>query len=722
MRYRASLSKSAFFRLSPRLQHGISQVLGWGSLRPVQELTIQAILGGNNCVVLAPTAGGKTEAAFFPILDIIYQNKLKPVSALYISPIRALLNNQEPRLIKLASLVGETAFKWHGDVLQSDRQRFLRDPAHILMTTPESLEVMLISPKIDTAALFAGLRFVVVDEIHHFAADDRGAHLIAILERLAQYTDQDIQRIGLSATVGNPETILHWLNGSSQRTSQIIDPPRDAASRLIRIDTYLDEDELAEKVAPLVKGRKTLFFVEGRKLAEGVKQAIDGVTAITYVHHSSIGRELREEAEQSFTFGRGSQCIVCTSTMELGIDVGDLDAILQQDAPSTVSSFMQRMGRTGRRPGARAEMNFFCREEIALLRATALVNLARQSWIEPVRPAKFAIQVLAHQILAQALQFYGIRRDDLWKVAQAAQCFSGIARQDYDLLLDHLVKTDILNQADGLYVFGKTGEKQFGRQNFLTLYSVFETPEEIKVLTADRRVIGTLQAWFVQLTSSKGEMIFILAGRAWMAKHIDLEAGEMIVSPAPRGAIPRWNSGGALIGREIAEAMRSCLASEEAYPFLTQKAQQGLDKMRREWSALVTEETIPLRPHGREWELFTFAGDRINILLGQALETITGCGISGDSLSLRIKPASTTPISESMLTLAVDQLRAEGYFSPERILSYAVRLPPSRWSKFQPLLPKELEARFLAERIFDVQGLQDWLKSKQQVAVCKGND
>ena len=704
------MSPSTFFRLSSRLQQGISQVLGWGSLRPVQELTIQAVLDGANCVVLAPTAGGKTEAAFFPILDVIYQQNLAPVSALYISPIRALLNNQEPRLIKLASLVGASAFKWHGDVLQSERQRFLRDPAHILMTTPESLEVMLISPKIDTASLFAGLRFVVVDEIHHFAADDRGAHLVAILERLAQYTNQDIQRIGLSATVGNPEIILRWMSGSSHRAAQIVDPPREATQRLIRIDSYQGEDELAEKAAPLIKGRKTLFFVEGRKLAEGVKQAIDGVTAITYVHHSSIGRELREEAEQAFTFGHGSQCIVCTSTMELGIDVGDLDAILQQDAPATVSSFMQRMGRTGRRSGARAEMNFFCGEEMALLRAVALVNLARSGWIEPVKPAIFAIQVLAHQILAQALQFYGIRRDDVWKVAQAAQCFSGITRQDYDALLDYLVKTDILNYVDGLYVFGKTGEKQFGRKNFLALYSVFETPDEIKVLTADRRVIGTLHAWFVQMVGGNGEMVFILAGQAWIAQHIDLEAGEMIVAPAPRGAIPRWSSGGALIGSEVAEAMRTCLASDEKYPFLTQKAQQTLDKMRRERSEIASSGKIVLLSHGREWELYTFAGDRVNILLGEALDSLIGCNVSGDSLTLRIKPISEVPLTAEKILGAIQQMSADNYFSAEHVLMLAQKLPRSRWSKFQPLLPKQLEARFLAEKVFDLDGLQKWLK------------
>lgn len=704
------MSQSTFFSLSPRLQHGISQVLGWASLRPVQELTIQAILDGANSVVLAPTAGGKTEAAFFPILDSIYRDKFNPVSALYISPIRALLNNQAPRLQKLANLVGMNAFKWHGDVQQGARQRFLREPAHVLLTTPESLEVMLISPKIDTASLFADLRFIVIDEIHHFAADDRGAHLVAILERLARYTRHDLQRIGLSATVGNPEMILGWMQGSSQRKKQIIDPPREQVSRLIRIDYYEGEDDLARRVQPLAQGRKTLFFVEGRKLAEGVKQAIEGVAGISYVHHSSVGRELREEAEQAFMTGRESQCIVCTSTMELGIDVGDLDAILQQDAPTTVSSFMQRMGRTGRRPGTRAEMNFFCRDEMSLLRAVALVNLARRGWIEPVRPAQFAIQVMAHQILAQALQFYGVRRDDLWQVAQPARCFSQITYPDFEKLLNHLVKTDILNLVDGLHVMGKGGEKQFGRQNFLALYSVFETPEEIKVITSDRRVIGTLQTWFVQLASGRGEMVFVLAGRAWVTKHIDFEAGEIVVAPASKGAIPRWNSGSALISREIAEEMRSCLVSTEDYPFLTQAALRVLRKLRAEWRELVTPETLPVRQHGREWEMYTFAGDRINILLAQAIEMIMGCEVTGDSLSLRIKSASavTSPVD---LHRVLVTLRDPAFFSAEQIYTLAAQLPPGRWSKFQPLLPPDLEARFLAEKIFDVQGLQNWLGS-----------
>lgn len=704
-----TVSPSNFFQLSTRLQDGIAHTLGWSSLRPVQELTIQAVLAGQNCIVLAPTAGGKTEAAFFPILDVIYRQKLNPVTVLYISPIRALLNNQEPRLTKLASLIGATVFKWHGDVMQSARKRFLADPRHILMTTPESLEVMLISPKIDTASLFAGLRFVVIDEIHNFAAGDRGAHLMSVLERLAEYTSHDIQRIGLSATVGDPEVIGRWMQGSSQRTAVVVDPPSRTSSRLIRIDAYDDEEELAKLVKPIAQGRKTLFFVEGRRLAEGVKQALSEVAATSYVHHSSVGRELREEAEQAFTYGRDNQCIVCTSTMELGIDVGDLDAVLQLDAPTTVSSFMQRMGRTGWRPGTQAEMNFFCGDEVALLRAIALVNLARRGWIEPVSPNEHAIHVLTHQTLAQALQFYGVRREQVWAVAQRACPFRQISRQEFDHLASHLLNTNILTAADGLLVIGESGEKQFGRRNFLELYSVFETPEEVRVLTADNRVIGTLQTWFVQQMDSE-MFVFLLAGRAWLVKHLDLDNGEMVVVPAPKGAPPRWGGGGPLLGREVAEEIRAVLTADETYPFLTSRAQGRLKAARLRWCDTLLSATLPIQQTGREWELFTFAGDRINILLGRALALILGCEVNGDSFTLQVKSPEQVPLQKSDLFRALETIRQSDFFSAERIIAMIRTLPRGRFSKFQPLLPPELEAVFLAERLFDIEGLKNWLE------------
>lgn len=702
------VSQSAFFELTPRLQQGIAHTLGWSSLRPVQELTIRAVLSGQNCLVLAPTAGGKTEAAFFPILDVLASQKLEPVCVLYISPIRALLNNQEPRLQQLTSLVGASAFKWHGDVMRSARKRFLAEPSHVLMTTPESLEVMLISPQIDTASLFADLRFVVIDEIHNFAAGDRGAHLVAVLERLAQYTPHDIQRIGLSATVGDPEVISRWMQGSSRRPTVVINPPGQPTPRLIRIDFYDNDDELARFVKPLAQGRKTLFFVEGRRLAEGVKQALREVAATSYVHHSSVGRELREEAEQSFTYGRYSQCIVCTSTMELGIDVGHLDAVLQLDAPSTVSSFMQRMGRTGRRPGTRAEISFFCGDEMALLRGIALVNLARSGWIEPVSPTEHALHVLTHQILAQALQFYGVRRDQVWEVAQQVCSFSKITHQEFEHLTSHLLHTDILNAANGLLVLGEAGEKRFGRRNFLELYSVFETPEEIRVLTTDNRVIGTLLTWFVQQVGSD-EFVFLLAGRAWLVKHLDLDNGEMIVVPAPKGALPRWGGGGPLLSRQVAEAIRNVLMSQEDYTFLTSRAQSRLKAARLRWHDTLQLAALPIQQTGREWVLHTFAGDRINILLGRALALILGCEVNGDSFTLRVRPPEQVLLPESDFLRALAIVGQPDYFSAERVMAMVRSLPRGRLSKFQPLLPPDLEAVFLAERLFDIDGLKHWL-------------
>ena len=215
---------SAFERLSAALQYQVVNTLGFRDLRPVQLRAIDALMDGKNAVVLAPTAGGKTEAAFFPLLSQMDTEDWRPVSVLYLSPIRALLNNQEDRVSKYAALIGRRAFKWHGDTGQSARNRFLTEPADILLITPESLEAMLMSTRVPTREVFEGLRAVIIDEVHAFADDDRGAHLSALLERLTRFCGKDLQRIGLSATVGNPQEILRWLQGSSKRECIIVTP------------------------------------------------------------------------------------------------------------------------------------------------------------------------------------------------------------------------------------------------------------------------------------------------------------------------------------------------------------------------------------------------------------------------------------------------------------------------------------------------------------------
>jgi len=251
-----------FSRFPERLQAAIANHLGFSSLRPVQELAGEAILDGKNAVILAPTAGGKTEASLFPVIAGLMTEPPSGVGALYVAPIKALLNNQEIRLGDYTEMVGLRRFVWHGDALQSQKDAFLREPAEVLMTTPESLEVMLMSSRVPVQKLFTDLRYVVIDEIHAFAGTERGAHLMSVIERLALLSEHDVQRIGLSATVGNPVAIAGWLAGSSKRASVVVDPPKAKAQRLIKIYLRDDESEFAREAAREGLGKKSLFFCQ----------------------------------------------------------------------------------------------------------------------------------------------------------------------------------------------------------------------------------------------------------------------------------------------------------------------------------------------------------------------------------------------------------------------------------------------------------------------------
>ncbi len=276
-----------------------------------------------------------------------------PVSVIYLSPIRALLNNQEERLRAYASLVGRRVFVWHGDTAQGARRRFLADPADVLLTTPESLEAMLMSSRVPARRLFAALKAVVDDEVHAFAADDRGAHLAALLQRVSRYCGRDVQRLGLSATVGNPEEILRWLAGTSERGGTVVDPARGERREAELVLDYVGHLENAARlVAQLHSGKKRLVFVDSRRRVERLTQLLRESGVETYLTHGSLAASERRLAERAFHEGRDC-VIVATSALELGIDVGDLDHVLQIDAPATVASFLQRLGRTGRRAGTR---------------------------------------------------------------------------------------------------------------------------------------------------------------------------------------------------------------------------------------------------------------------------------------------------------------------------------------------------------------------------------
>jgi ATP-dependent Lhr-like helicase len=377
---------SNFDQLHPALQYHIVNSLGWRELRSFQELVIPPLLAGQHLLIVAPTAGGKTEAAFFPIVSRMLTEGWSGLSVLYICPIKALLNNLDLRLQRYCSLLGRRSALWHGDVKQSMRRQILREPPDCLLTTPESLEVMLVSPNVDARRLFSQLHVVIVDEIHAFAGDDRGWHLLSVLSRISRLTGRELQRIGLSATVGNPETLLDWLAGSCQGERGVFLPLEGQDSDAeVKLDYVGSLQNAAIVISRLHRGEKRLVFVDSRSRAEQLAAELRRLDVTTFVTHSSLSQEQRHQAEEAFA-SRDDCVIVATSVLELGIDVGDLDRVIQIDSPPTVSSFLQRMGRTGRRAGTTRKCLFLATSTELLVQAAGLIDLWANRYVEPITP------------------------------------------------------------------------------------------------------------------------------------------------------------------------------------------------------------------------------------------------------------------------------------------------------------------------------------------------
>jgi len=694
---------SGFERLSGAMRYQIVNTLGWRSLRPVQERTIDAVLDGDDCVVLAPTAGGKTEAAFFPLLSRMDAEDWRPTSVLYLSPIRALLNNQAERLERLAALVGRRVFKWHGDVEDHARRRFVDEPADVLLTTPESLEAMLMSPRVPAREVFAGLMAVVIDEVHAFAGDDRGAHLASVLERLSRYAGRELQRVGLSATVGNPEAILGWLRGGSARRGRIVDPSRDARGGGARAAPRIDVDYVggienaATVIEALHRGKKRLVFVDSRRGCEelGARLAERGVT--TFVTHGSLAAHVRADAERAFA--EGDDCvIVATSALELGIDVGDLDHVLQIDAPSTVASFLQRMGRTGRREGTTANCTFLATSEQRLLQAMAIVKLFDEGWVEPVRPSRRAVHILAHQVMSLGVQASGIGAADWWGWLEGATPFEGLGAAERAAVVEHMLAKGILTDHEGRLWLGPEGEKKYGRANFRALYAVFESPRLISVRHAGHE-IGTVDSTFLASIQEPGELgAFVLGGRIWEVLDVDWERGKCSVKPAEAGRAARWSGGPRHLSYAMCQAMRAILVGDEQDARWSQRARRVVASLRADHHFLRDGEDMVSAGADITW--YDFAGGAANLLLARVMERELGGQVVSRNTSLTFKGEAGKSVVA--LRQALAKLGSEGRPNWRDASRFAPDLSQSRISKFLPCLPDELARELLVDKLVDL--------------------
>ncbi|MCX5746411.1 MAG: DarT ssDNA thymidine ADP-ribosyltransferase family protein [Proteobacteria bacterium] len=645
---------AAFGRLSPAMQYQIGNALGFPGLRPVQEQTIDAVLAGDNCVVLAPTAGGKTEAAFFPLLSRMDTEDWKPVSVIYVAPIRALLNNQEERLQRYAGLIGRRAFKWHGDVTASDKRGFVGEPADILLTTPESLEVMLMSKKVPAERLFRGLQAVVIDEIHAFVGDDRGGHLASVMERLSRFCGRDVQRIGLSATVGNPPDILRWVAGSSKRPGRVVDPGGSRKTPEIALDWVGSADNAAKMIQHLHPGKKRLVFVDSRRGVEGLGERLRTLGVDAFVTHSSLSLEERLAAETAFQDGQDC-VIVATSVLELGIDIGDLDHVLQLDAPTTVAAFLQRMGRSGRRDGKNPNCTFLGTEEDHLLQAAAIIRLFRRGFVEPIAIAQRSAHLLAHQILAMSVQMEGgVPIADWWAWVSSATPFQKLDAGDRKELVEHMLAAGILAESGGRYALGPRGEKLYGWRNFADLYSVFSTPKHLKVFWGTSE-IGSIDVTFAE--TKPDDLTFILAAKPWRAVHIDFTHGLVRVEPIPSGELARWQGGGRLLSRELCQAIRDVIVTHDVDPEWSRRAQTKLAELRTEYRAQgAGDSAIVADAYGLRW--WNFGGGKANNLIARVLEEKLGDKVVVDNLYVAFRGDAAK--SEAAIRQAIAELRQEG--------------------------------------------------------------
>lgn len=700
---------SVFARLAPRLQQSIVARLGWSSLRPVQELAGDALLSGRNAVILAPTAGGKTEASMFPTLSNLVDHQPTGVGAIYVAPIKALLNNQEQRLGLYTEMVGLRRFVWHGDTTTSARKQFLEDPAELLMTTPESLEVMLVSQRVNKRALFGDLRMIVIDEVHAIAGTDRGAHLMSVIERLRRVSRHDIQRAGLSATVGNPIAILEWLKGTSQRDGVVVDPPKKPARRQLLIVHESNQTQAAIAAAQVARGCKSLFFCQSRATTEAVAETMRRAGTTVFVHHSAVSKEERLLAEREFHHGSAA-CIVCTSTLELGIDVGDLDKVLQSDAPETVGSFLQRMGRTGRREGKAANTTFFCESVEAVLQAIALIELAKSGWVEDVPVNQRCWPVLIHQLLAMSLASNGIPPEEAWEHLSGVPDFRGISRAEFDRLMNWMIEDNSLLLTSGRLVLGPQAERRFGRHNFMELYAVFSSPQSYNVETANRQVIGTLTQDFVDGLVD-GVSSFLLGGRAWLVSHVQHKDRTVVVSSAPRGRQPTW--GGFLpqfLGYHLCQKTLEILTSAEVYPYLTPAVAELLQQERHRMQRLVEPNVggIHWIQDTNEVHWYTFAGGRVNSTIRYALGVLQpSWTITPDNHMLRVRDPD---ISETAFRATIRELASPAFWQDDAVWQQ-IRgaLPGYRLSKFQPLMPPWVEQEVLFDYLLDRKGAAEWI-------------
>ncbi|MBQ8611369.1 MAG: DEAD/DEAH box helicase [Oscillospiraceae bacterium] len=739
---------NVFDRYAPFVQDFIYRN-NWQSLRAIQVAAGDAIFHTDDHVLLsASTASGKTEAAFFPILTEFWEDPPASVGAIYIGPLKALINDQFLRLNDLCAEAGIPVWHWHGDVAQSHKAKMLKKPSGILQITPESLEALLLHKHAAVAKLFGDLRYVVIDEVHSLLRGDRGGQTICLIERLSRMAGVQPRRIGLSATIGDLEAAGRFLAAGTGRNTVIPKIEAKGAKWRLSMEHFfvsgpqaqgtpetdaaaLPVLEAATDSAPKeadpgmgyifdhTRGKKCLVFVNSREECEAVTTSLRQYCELKHepdrflIHHGNLSASYRETAETVMKDDDQQMTTVTTATLELGIDIGRLERAFQINAPFTVSSFLQRMGRTGRRD-APPEMWFVMREELPearamlpttipweLLQGIALVQLyLEERWVEPPKLDRLPYSLLYHQTMSTLASSGELSPGALAARVLPLAVFHRITQEDFRLLLRHLIENGHIQRTEtGGLIVGLAGERITNNFKF---YAVFQENEEYTVRSANQE-LGT-----IVMPPPPGEKIAI-AGAVWIVEEVDHKRHLVYCEPV-KGKVPAYfGQCPGDIHTKILERMRRVLAEDTPYPYLMKNAAARLAQARHSarLSGAVSEPLINLG--GDMWCLFPWLGSYAFLALERFLKV--KCA---DALGLRGMD-STRPY------FLMFKMRAgkEEFF---RVLGEAVQQPmdplelvyPKEvplFEKYDEYLPESLVKKGFAYGILDIEGMKARVRS-----------
>ena len=733
----------AFDRYAPFVQEYIYQN-HWENLRSIQVAAADAIFNTDENVLLtASTASGKTEAAFFPIITLFSEDMPSSVGCIYIGPLKALINDQFSRLNDLCAEADIPVWHWHGDVAQSHKAKLMRHPSGILQITPESLEALLLHKHAAIAKLFGDLRFVVIDEVHSLLRGDRGGQTLCLIERLSRIAGVNPRRIGLSATIGDPEGTGEFLSlGTGRKT---IIPKIDAKGSKWRLsmehfyvkDAQAAEDKQIPGALPVLeektddapanadpgigyifehtRGKKCLVFVNSREECEMVTTTLRHYCELNHepdrflVHHGNLSASYRETAEGIMKDDSQYMTTVTTATLELGIDIGRLERAFQIDAPWTVSSFLQRMGRTGRRE-LPPEMWFVIREDEPevramlpttipwkLLQGIALVQLyLEERWVEPPRLDRLPFSLLYHQTMSTLASCGELSPRALADRVLRLHYFHRITQEDYRVLLRHLIATDHIQQTEqGGLIVGLAGERVI---NSFKFYGVFQESEEYTV-RSESQELGTVVS-----PPPVGEKLAI-AGHVWQVLDVDHKR-RLIYCQQVKGSVPAYfGQCPGDLHTKILERMRRVLQEDRQYPYLMKNAVARLEQARFTAAHSGAAEKPLINLGGNMWCLLPWVGTYTFLTMERFLKI--KCA---DRLGLRNLDSARPFFIQ--FTMKADE---SAFF---RVLAEEIRKPidpmelvyPKElplFDKYDEYLPEELVKKGFAFGVLDVDGLRE---------------